>query len=657
MSGKGGRVRRVALAQAKIVKQKAAAVAVDGAPLEVPDVITFVTSPRYLNRPNLYPGQALLLKVIFLAIELLTPHDHATLEAWGRGFTAVGEPGDRHFEGGEGMPPDVLARMHVCRSQGRRWFREVVLVIGRRGSKGYVGALAAAYIIWHYLALADPQEHYNIERTKQLTGMFFAGEHSQSAKNLFQDVARLIKSAPCFEPYVASAGTFAVSLATPRDLAEGRGRSAARLASSASIVLDARPSTGLAGRGPAAFLTMFDELAHLGVDTARSADEVYESAVPALDQFGVGGFILQASSPASQLGKFHTSYQAALALDDDDVARDPTMITLQLPSWGLYEGWELTTRDEGLPMYPDGPNFAPLTRALVVYDEQMRRKEQANPAVFAVEHRAQWRTSMDAFLAASLVAKIFAPYDGELLQFQDEGRLGTKYVMHIDPAKNGANFAIAIGHAGHPNKDGLRAVIYDAIHVRRPRDYDDGEIDQIECFNLIKKLIRDFHPIAVTFDQHNSALSIEMLREWCHSQTLPVQPNIYEEPATAKHNKEVADLFKSAVGLGLVHSPDHPLARAELLHLQERHGKVDAPTRGPVQTADITDAMFEVAHYLISQDIERYLRLGALPLGMSQPGGFKTWTPTPENSQPYTFPTSLGGRRGPRWPPGTGRLG
>ena len=170
---KRARIDRLAHAQAS------ASAAVQPVSIEVPDIITFVTSPQFLNRPKLYPRQALVLKVMFVALELLTPYDYAVLAKWGAGFRPVGETGDRRYQGTEGLPPDVLARMAACRASGRRWFRETVLVIGRRGSKGHLSALAAAYVLWTYLALENPQGHYGIERTKRLTGMIFAGERSQ----------------------------------------------------------------------------------------------------------------------------------------------------------------------------------------------------------------------------------------------------------------------------------------------------------------------------------------------------------------------------------------------------------------------------------------------------------------------------------------------
>jgi hypothetical protein len=64
-------------------------------------------------------------------------------------------------------------------------------------------------------------------------------------------------------------------------------------------------------------------------------------------------------------------------------------------------------------------------------------------------------------------------------------------------------------------------------------------------------------------------------------------------------------MFKSAAQLGLVHAPRHDLARLELLHLQEHDGKVDPPSFGPIRTADIADALFEVTTRLVGQDLDK----------------------------------------------------
>ena len=47
-----------------------------------PDIIEFVRSPEYLNRPNLYPRQGTLLKLIFLQTEIMTDYDFQVIEQW-----------------------------------------------------------------------------------------------------------------------------------------------------------------------------------------------------------------------------------------------------------------------------------------------------------------------------------------------------------------------------------------------------------------------------------------------------------------------------------------------------------------------------------------------------------------------------------------------
>ncbi len=206
----------------------------------------------------------------------------------------------------------------------------------------------------------------------------------------------------------------------------------------------------------------------------------------------------------------------------------------------------------------------------------------------------------------------------------------------------------------------------DAFHVRRPGDGPGGEIDQMEAYQLIQQLIANFLPAVVTFDQFQSALTIQRLQGWAASQTFPRATQIFEETATASHNRLVANVFKSAAQLGLVHAPEHTPARLELLHLQELNGRVDHPPYGPVTTSDIADALFEVTHRLVGDDMDVWERLGDLPLGMSQQGGFQPSTgpkpstgPAPSSGSssagnPYV--DAFGALHSHRQPPGYGGL-
>ena len=99
---------------------------------EPPDIIEFATGPRHLGR-TLYPRQATILKVVFLAVGLFTVYDWRVIEEWMASFESSGN---------RGVTSDLVRRIEICRAQGRPWFREVVAVIGRRGGKGYISAIS-----------------------------------------------------------------------------------------------------------------------------------------------------------------------------------------------------------------------------------------------------------------------------------------------------------------------------------------------------------------------------------------------------------------------------------------------------------------------------------------------------------------------------------
>ena len=570
--------------------------------LRVPNIIEFVTSPTYLDRPQLYPRQATLLKVITLATDLLTPYDREVIAEWEAGFRLVDSDRGRGYEGQAGLVPGTVQRMEAARREGRWWFREVVLVLGRRAGKGYLGSLVTAYLLWRILALEHPQRALGLERTKQLQVMTMAADLNQALSNQYRDLAELLGSAPCFAPYVAARTRDSIRLRTP---AERAGDPEA----AGSILVQGRPTTGAAGRGPAALALLFDEVAHAPASgLQRGADEIYRGAVPALAQFPKTSLILLASSPASRTGEFYAAYRRGLAVTNGQLT-DPSMLVIQLPSWGTYLDWE--TAHE-VPMWPGAPNFARLHRAIIANDEEMRRAERANRDSFRVEHLAQWRSSLTSYLDPDLVYAIFGPHLGRPLQMQSGATPGVRYAMHCDPSVSGANFAIAIGHLEGSTAEGH--IVFDYLHAFQPSDFPEGRIDYRFIESHLSMLITEFSPAVVTFDQHNSEHFIQNLNA-----TLPVthrfpRTSISTRHATASRNWDDAERFKTLMGQQRIHAPSHELARAELLFLELEGVRVDHPSSGPVTTSDIADAMFNVVAHLMDPSVNTIARLAAVPL-------------------------------------------
>lgn len=239
--------------------------------LEIPDPITFVISPDWLDRKNLYPRQATLMKVIFLREDLFTQYDYDVIGEWERSFKVSGN---------NGITPGVLDRMRYLRSAGYSYFREVLLVLGRRAGKGYLSALAMSYVLWHYLAKGDPQEFYGVDLDKQLACFIYAGKKEQARENLWKDLVNVILGGPCFAKYVSRPMGESLSVYAPHDFVRMRKRAKRGIitaADQATFTIQPKEATMMSGRGPASFMQAYDEMAHqvTAGGAARSAEEIY----------------------------------------------------------------------------------------------------------------------------------------------------------------------------------------------------------------------------------------------------------------------------------------------------------------------------------------------------------------------------------------------
>lgn len=638
--------------------------------LDTPDPITFTVSPDWLDRPNLYPRQATLLKIVFLRDDLLTDYDHTVIDEWETTFERTGN---------EGICPDVRGRIATLKARGARWFPEVLLVMGRRGGKGHISAIAMAYVIWCYLALGDPQGHYGVDRDKQLACLIFAGKRDQAKANLWGDLANVITGGSCFAPYVNANQAEKVSLFAPHDfvrLAKLAGRGLATDRDQASIVILPKESTTMAGRGPASFIIGFDEMAHVVAAGAnRSAEEVWTAATPSLDQFKQDSFIIQPSSPYQMTGQFFANYEASLAREETTGELErPDILMLQLPSWDIYQDWD---RAPDIPLLPAGftgdlgeyehaphPGFVRLKGAIQEYDDKMRILERSNPETFSVERRSHFATVVDAYLRADKVDDMFAPWQERpahcgppLLTMQTKGLLAVTYAGHADPSESNCNFGLAVGHVEiEETEDGpVKHVVFDLLHHWDPADFEDHVIDyDLVCREIYKKVLIPFLPSTFTFDQFNSAQSIQWLARKIREARLPKSVSVYRETATAEHNWIRAEIFKTALNLGRTHAPGYYQAEAELKFLQKPPGqrKVIAPTIGPIQTKDVADCAMEVVQKLIGDEITVLIeQLGSLRLAGGQSGGTRAFPamdgermPMPDNDPRQQL--SGWGRRG-----------
>ena len=673
----------------------------DGPP--VPDPVTFVTGEEWLAKPGLYPRQSTLLKIAFLRDDLFTDYDRRVIAEWQQRFRDTNpDAADGKFSARtKGIQPDLYERIAYLKKRGYRWFPELILAFGRRGSKGYFSALCMSYVLWNYLSLGNPQAHYGISQEKALAVACFAGKREQAKENLWGDLYSVITTAPCFTPYISEAQAESLTVYAPYDFVRmhelaRRGIDSSRDAATFRIV--PRESTPLAPRGPAGCILGFDEAAHVkNAGVTREFKVIYQAARPSLDQFGTDGFIVLPSSTWEMTGGFYELWNLSLQSEPGPEPGEvmpayPTKLMVQLESWAIYEDWE---KAHLLPLFPEGfagdlgeyaperlPVLQPLRGAIQAYDEEMAREEKANPDAFAVERRSDWQTALDAYLNAARIDDMFAPWQGRdpawgrpELVMQARGPLSVSYTAHGDPSSVNCRFGLVVAHAEAglpvPGEPQLAHAVIDLVHFWDPADFEGHTIDYDEVRDwIMANVVLPFQPEQLSFDQWNAAASVQALQKMVRRARLQKNVMVWERTATAALNWATWETFKACLNMGLAHCPPHGELRDELRFVQKPEGqaKVVCADSGPVRTKDIADACSITVARLLGEQMKAYISSDLRSLrphaAMGDYDALQRFNPEAQN--PYA--TSLGGMTGrgglsrgtrpvpgSRMPPGLGR--
>jgi hypothetical protein len=583
-------------------------------------IAEFAESKEFCGKP-LYPRQRLLLKLLFL--EDLTPYEEKILDYW----IAGGRNGDEIV-----ISPDIRERIKRLKARGYKHFREVVLVAGRRASKGHTTGLAMAKTLYDVLRIDDPRTHFALaeEGTKEIYWSCIATAQDQAKKLQYADLTSSINSCRAMSKYIQKTQELEASINTQADLRrldmwKRQGRKVMK--DTAMLRCNALPANQSSIRGQATLVADFDEFAHFQQgESAQSDTECYAALKPSLDQFGNEAMLFVKSSPASKVGKFYERFQMGMAVDEEGVPLYDNIFVIQIPSWALYEGWwdedaEFFGPQQCQQASPDWDPDRIREDGTYYYNEkdrelifQARQEEQENPEKFKVENRGKWAETIDAYL---MPEKVDAMYAGRPLLNESGIVIGytpmetnytiapytNVYVGHLDPASTTAGFGFALGHleyfAGTPH------VIFDIVKNWEANEFG-GVIDVDTVLEEVTRYVGIFRPKEITTDQFQSAAVTQGLRKRIqkHGWT---ECRVYEKTATALVNWNRCETFKTALYRGLVHSPaDNKKAKysaQELKFLQKiqtgQIPRVEHQTTGEVQTKDIADCIMTVTETLI----------------------------------------------------------
>lgn len=597
---------------------------------------------------GLYPRQQVLLKLIFL--EEMEGWEEDVLTEW-------------LSEGGEALlSPQTRERREYLREQGYNHFPEIVLVGGRRSSKGYVSGIALGKVLFETWKLGDPGGHYGIDIDKEIYFSCVASSLDQAKKYQFQDLTSTItRCRPLIESNfgLGKVQELAFSVHTAADknmVAELKRRGIPVGRNFAKLRGQPLAANADSIRGSATMGIIFDEMAFMEQTEGNrsSADECYAAAEPSLAQFGKDGILFMNSSPYTKVGIFYEKFiQSMKIAKKTNKPEFPDIFALQFPSWELFKDYSRkkfpkkhalagkNIYQKALMVSPDwDPETLPEDDAALCRRERLR--EQSNPDKYRVERRAQWAEVQEAYLRPEAVDAAFAiEFRGKPIFMRQMGTyIHQPYVMHVDPSSTTAGFGMSIAHLETFNnpetKEDEQHVVFDMVYRWDPKNFEDETIDYIAVCKDILHYCMMFRPKTLTMDQWNSVAPTQWLMQKLKEHNLPTRVSV--EHATKSKNWNRWELFKTALYTGRVHIPYNCIdekgfnhseyAGLELKFLQVKLGSVEKQEIGPVQTKDIADTIAECVRTLMSnvlgydQDTFVDMAMGAqggYPIGGSHP--------------------------------------
>ncbi len=280
-------------------------------------IIHFAEHPDFCGL-RLFPRQKVLLKLY--NGEELDESEIAVVKDW-------------HQKGY--VPPDIWDRLD--RSEP---FHEVVLAIGRRGSKSFLSGLLALYETYKLLLKDDPHKYYNLLAGDVIQVACVADSANQADETIFAKVRALTANCPWMmdrlvgDAYGGGDLFFQTNADRRRDDKVWKER--AQRVRTASIQVRSYNAVSARARGRQVIVVVFDEIAHYQNRAGRdNAYNLYEALVPSVRDFGDDGRVVSISSPLYEMGQFYDNYSMVWS------GRKPSTIGIALPSWIMYEDADL----------------------------------------------------------------------------------------------------------------------------------------------------------------------------------------------------------------------------------------------------------------------------------------------------------------------------
>ena len=528
---------------------------------EIIDIMTFCDSPEYLDLPSnnfhLFLSQRVMLKCFYMNTRG-NENIKLTKEEWE--WLYVHEEAEERdgltFEKNGRDVINKLQKMEQAEGEDKFTFRELCLVLGRRGSKTILASVITAYEIYKLLVIGDgdPHKFYGLPYDDEIAIINVALSQEQSGR-LFGQIQARIRNSPFFKGRIANETKKEIRFYTDRDI-EKKNRGDSILEVPGSILMLCGHSNPDTLRGYSTILILFDELAFYD-DTGKVTGQVFYNALkPSLAKFKEfgDGRLVEISSPNSMSGIFYNIFM--------DSKKEDNILALQLPTWCSN---------------PD-----------ITY-ESLRIDRERNPDMFSIEYGAQWAktSALGPFFPEGLIERCIRLDIGP----HEKPIPGFNYHIHVDPANGGDRYVLLL--VAKEYYKNLRGQKRNRIYLANVKIYDPVPGIGLQFNTIDKDVLRIcsiFHPLTVSYDSWNSIQSLQMLR----SHGVNCVPTTYNRNYKLKIYQNLLDMMSYVEGPELI-LYDDPLLILEMKALKkkqiQRGLSIVKDKHGIVKTDDVVDCL------------------------------------------------------------------
>ncbi len=406
--------------------------------------------------------------------------------------------------------PDEVVKQQIFKKL-RNKFQELVLVIGRRGTKSFMTVAIALYELYKLLSMKHPQKKLKLPDLQEIFILNVAKNENQAKDSIFTPMKNSAVASPFFQKYIGIDNALEMKFLTEYDLAENERRITKGLTPlDGTIILKCGSSSASGLVGKTCWCIVLDELAAMAGDNPNSGldKKLYSELKPSLTTFGKEGKIICLSNPKGPFGQLYALYTTRI---EDDMT-----LVLKIPTWHINANVDKAWLE----------------------DERKR-----DPIEFNMQYGAEFgNNSENPYLSPEDVEWAFD--NSTQVTRLEQRESNREYYCHVDPSNRSDYYAIAVVEAeptGQVDIQNKPVKFFKVVHMhywaplkmRQPvpiRDVEDYILD----------LHSRFHFKQISFDQWGSMETLEKLS----AKGLPVVLKVFNKEYKDKIYLKLLEVFR-----------------------------------------------------------------------------------------------------------------